>query len=254
MKVCIIIPMYNEEHIARKNLETILSYTRKPSPETTVVIINDCSRDNTEAIVQQVIAEQPDDHLRLISHTTNRGYGAANRTGSQYAIEHGYDYVLFMDSDLTNHPKYLAHFYRLMESGYDYIKASRYIPGGKMEGVPWSKQVISRLGNLVASRLFGLPLHDCTNGFRAVKTDILRGLRLTEDKFALIMEELYQAKGAARTFAEVPYILTARLQPENPSSFTYRPSVFWVYLKYAMKSFLNISPRRKPIEHDRKEL
>ena len=242
MKVCIVIPLYNEEAGARRNLETILAYTRRLPAPTIVLAVNDCSTDGTADLVIKLIAEQPDEHLRLVSHSANLGYGAANMTGAQYALEQGCDYALFMDSDLTNHPQTLAAFYAPMQQGIDYIKASRYIPGGGMEGVPWLRQMISRAGNTVARMLFGLPLHDCTNGFRAVHARVLRQLRLREKKFALIVEELYQAKFFARTFAEIPAVLTSRGSGEKPSSFTYPPAVFLAYLKYALKAFCRIKP------------
>jgi glycosyltransferase involved in cell wall biosynthesis len=243
MKVCIVVPMFNEAAGARRNLETILSYTRKLPPPTQVVVVNDCSTDTTEEIVTQLMAEQPDGHLQLVSHAANAGYGAANVTGARFALEHGCDYALFMDSDLTNHPKTLADFYGPMQHGIDYIKASRYVRGGGMAGVPCLRQAISRAGNAVARLLFGLPIHDCTNGFRAVHARVLRQLHLQEKKFALIVEELYQAKFLASTFAEVPVVLTARQGQDKPSSFTYPPSVFWIYFKYALKAFLQIRPK-----------
>ena len=114
MKVCIVIPMYNEARIAKHSLKTILSYTRMLPPVTTILVVNDYSKDNTEEIVREVITMQPDDHLQIISHTVNQGYGGANRTGARFAIDRGYDYVLYMDSDLTNDPKYLRDFYTKM--------------------------------------------------------------------------------------------------------------------------------------------
>lgn len=242
MKVCIVIPMYNEESIAEHSLETISHYTRQLPPQVTILVVNDCSTDKTEAIVKQLISQQSDKHIQLVSHKQNKGYGGANRTGIQYAIDHNYDYVLFMDSDLTNDPKYLAAFYVKMEEGYDYIKASRYIPGGAMQGVPKWRATISVLGNHIARLLFDLPIHDCTNGFRAGKVDIYKKVKLHEDKFAVIVEELYQVKFIANSFCEVAYILTARTEIEGLSSFVYKPSVFKDYLKYAVKSFLHITP------------
>ncbi|MCK5218286.1 glycosyltransferase family 2 protein [bacterium] len=232
MKVCIIIPMYNEEHIARKSLETILPYTRKLPPRTKVVVINDCSRDNTEAIVKQVITEQPDDHLGLISHTTNRGYGAANRTGSQYAIEHGYDYVIFMDSDLTNHPKYLTDFYQKMEAGYDYIKATRYSQGGGFEGVPRKRVFVSKWGNRIGQCITGLPITDITNGFRAVKTEVLRNITLQENHFSIIVEELMKARKYTKKMGEIPNILGNRSDQAKDTAFQYNLNTYWKYFKY----------------------
>jgi hypothetical protein len=103
---------------------------------------------------------------------------------------------------------------------------------------------ISVIGNKIASWLMRLPLSDCTNGFRAVKVDILSKMPLAEPGFAVIMEELYHAKYLAKTFCEIPYILTSRDQGKSFSKFTYRPKDFWEYIKYALKAALGIRPRQ----------
>src|SRR3989338_6316055 len=131
LKVCIVIPMYNEEGHARRSLETILPYVRTLQHPTTVLVVNDGSQDRTALIVNEYIRKLDSaDLLTMVSHVRNQGYGAALRTGMRYAIDYGYDWALFMDSDLTNHPKYLPPFYSKMSEGCEYIKATRYREGG----------------------------------------------------------------------------------------------------------------------------
>lgn len=238
MRICILIPVFNEEAVIEESVETILSYAERLPCETHLFIVNDGSTDRTEAILTGLMERKADSGLKVIRHESNQGYGAALRTGIQHAVEHGYDYVLFMDSDLTNHPRYLERFYKKMEEGCDYIKATRYAKGGGVEGVPLGKRIISATGNFIAKILFGLPLTDFTNGFRAVKTDILRKMNLTEKGFVIIMEELYQAKGLARSFCDVPYVLTSRGQGKGQTHFSYSPRVCLQYFSYAVKSFL----------------
>jgi len=238
MRACIVIPMYNEEEIAKNSIETIISYTRKLPPVITVVVVNDGSQDATESIVMQVAKELKDGELRLISHRENHGYGAALATGTQFAIDNNYDYALFMDSDLTNHPKYLQRFYEKMVDGYDYIKATRYGKDCAAVGVPLQHRVLSAVGNKLAQGLYGLPLTDLTNGFRAVKVDILKEMNLCEPGFSIIMEELYYAKCLAKSFCNIPYVLTSRDDHQGKSKFSYGPRTYCQYLKYALKSFL----------------
>lgn len=238
MRVCIVIPMYNEEGIARHSIETIISYARKLPPTITVLVINDGSKDATGNIVKQLIAESENEDLHLVSHSVNQGYGAALITGIHYACDNNYEYVLFMDSDLTNHPKYLQGFYEKMADGYDYIKATRYARGGATVGVPLQYRILSAVGNLLARFLYGLPLTDLTNGFRAVKVDILKQINLSESGFSIIMEELYYAKYFAQSFCDVPYVLTSRFDGQGKSKFSYGPRTYFRYLKYPVNSFL----------------
>ncbi|KKQ78585.1 MAG: Glycosyl transferase family 2 protein [Parcubacteria group bacterium GW2011_GWC2_38_7] len=156
IKVCIVVPMFNEERIARISTETIIQYTKALPPTATLLVVNDGSRDKTEDIIKTIAAQYQPKDFTVLSHATNRGYGAALKTGIRYAVDNKYDYVLFMDSDLTNHPKYLHVFYEKMIEGWDYIKASRYAKGGRVEGVPWLHRVISIVGNHIARHLYGL--------------------------------------------------------------------------------------------------
>ena len=231
--------MYNEEAIARVNTEIILSYTDKLPPVVTVLVVNDGSQDATGRILEELLEHYHSEELRLISHSNNRGYGAALQTGIKFATDNNYDYTIFMDSDLTNHPRYLERFYKKMEEGWDYIKATRYSKGGGVEGVPWSHRIMSLVGNYIAGFLYGLPLTDFTNGFRAVKTNVLKQINYTENGFVIIMEELYHAKLLTKSFCEIPYILTSRKGNQGQSHFSYGPRVCLQYLKYAIKSFLH---------------
>jgi glycosyltransferase involved in cell wall biosynthesis len=230
--------MYNEEAIARVNTEIILSYTNRLPPVVTVLVVNDGSQDATEQIIKELLRNYDNEQLHLISHSNNKGYGAALQTGIKFASENNYDYTIFMDSDLTNHPKYLESFYEKMQEGWDYIKATRYSKGGAVEGVPWDHRIMSTVGNYIAGLLYGLPLTDYTNGFRAVKTNILKQINYTENSFVIIMEELYHAKSLTKSFCEIPYILTSRTDEQGQSHFSYGPGVCVRYLKYAIKSFL----------------
>lgn len=236
MKICVIVPMYNEQHIAKFSLTTIMGYVRQLPDAFTVVVINDGSKDNTGGILREMLLEYTPDQYRIITHLVNKGYGAALKTGISFAVENNYDYVFFMDSDLTNHPKYIEKFYEKMIQGYDYIKASRYIYGGGMSGVPWQRRIISLIGNKIAKMLFDIPLNDLTNGFRAVKTSILSKINLTENSFAIIMQELCLVKPFVHSYAEIPYILTSRNKNFGRSKFTYDFKIYFSYLKYAIES------------------
>lgn len=230
--------MYNEEAIAKVNTEIILSFTSKLPPAVTVLVVNDGSQDATGNIIEELLGNYNSKQLCLISHSDNRGYGAALRTGIKFASDNNYDYTIFMDSDLTNHPRYLESFYEKINEGWDYIKATRYSKGGGVTGVPWGHKIMSLVGNYIAKLMYGLPLTDFTNGFRAVKTNILKQINYTENGFVIIMEELYHAKFLTKSFCEIPYILTSRKDNQGQSHFSYGPRVCMQYLKYAIKSFL----------------
>lgn len=225
--------MYNEERMAHACLSSVLPYVRD-LPDTKVVIVDDGSTDGTLQGLEPFCRDHTD-VLDVVRHEHNKGYGAALCSGVAYAREHGFDAVMFMDSDLTNHPKYLRALYDKLHEGYEYVKATRYAQGGGTEGVPWKARVFSRLGNIVARLLFGVPLSDCTNGFRAARVSLFDDVSLQEKGFAIIMEELYHIASKRPRYAEVPYVLTSRQEGQGTSSFAYTPQTIKLYLSYALK-------------------
>jgi dolichol-phosphate mannosyltransferase len=244
----VVIPMYNEEVGAELCVRAVAHVLEAMGNRSALIAINDGSRDGTLDILRALAHGVP--KLSIVDHGRNQGYGAALKTGAREAARLGYDYVLFMDSDLTNDPAYLPAFVALMQQGFDVIKASRYIPGGGADGIPAWRVAFSVLGNRVARLLFRLPLRDCTNGYRALRTAILTRMELQERGFPIIMEELYHARWLAKRFAEVPIRLTSRKAGQRVSSFSYNYRTLYSYLKYPVLSFLNIRPRSLHSQRD----
>jgi len=240
---CVIIPMYNEEAGAEACVAAVCATLDKLPNRSALCAIDDGSRDRTGEILARLAAAHP--KLSVATHPVNRGYGSALRTGISHAAQNGFDYALFMDSDLTNDPADIPRFLAEMRRGADVIKASRFAGGSGMQGVPFRRAVVSRLGNRVARLLFGVSVRDCTNGFRAVRVSLLARTNLRENGFAIIVEELYQLKFLARSYAEVPVILTSRRQGLRPTSFSYTPAIFWKYFRYALKARLGIRPEQE---------
>ena len=211
------------------------------------MVVNDGSSDRTGEILNRSATDVAT--LTVVHHQSNAGYGAALRTGARKAAADGYEYALFMDSDLTNDPADIPKFVARMQQGFDVIKASRYTSGGGMQDVPWKRRVISRTGDTVARALFGMGIRDCTNGFRAVRTSVLTQMNLRENGFSIIMEELYQCKFLAHSYCEVPVLLTNRSGKQRPTSFSYKPETFLKYFKFALKAFLGVKPalKREPL-------
>jgi len=230
--------MYNEEVGAARCIAAVSSVLQQQNVRCELVVVEDGSNDGTKRILEALTPSYS--NLRVLYHPHNRGYGRALLTGAEYAADAGFTYVLFMDSDLTNDPADIPKFLDQMKGSVDVIKATRYSDGGQVRGVPLFRVLISRIGNLIAGALFRLPLYDCTNGFRAVKVELLSRIRIQENNFSVIMEELYRLKPLAQTYARVPVTLTNRAAELRGTSFRYRPSIFVDYLKYPLRSFLGV--------------
>ncbi len=240
--LAIVIPMFNEEAGAARCVAEVTAILAKLGRRCRLIVVEDGSRDRTVEVLEQA---RRDVDFTLIRHDGNRGYATALRTGAAEARRLGYDYVLFMDSDLTNPPAHIVHFLPAIDSGADVIKACRYCSGGRVEGVPWWRYIISRMGNLLVTPLFGVGVRDATNGFRCLRTEVFLSLPYTERGFAGIMEELYWAKRRGCTFANVATTLYNRSQDLRRSSFSYKPATFYKYLRYAVKAALISAPAEK---------
>ena len=227
---CVVIPMFNEEAGAVRCVEAVSRALHGLDEDSRLIVVQDGSQDRTGLILESLAKKW--DRLFVVTHKKNMGYGKALVTGTRAAENLGAEYILFMDSDLTNDPVDIPKFVAEMKKGTDVIKATRYSLGGGVNNVPWYRVFISKYGNLLARSLMKLPISDPTNGFRAVKTKLLSKAAFKEKGFSVIMEELYFLKINSAFFAEVPVILTNRTHATKVSSFSYKPVVFWNYLKF----------------------
>ena len=231
-----VVPVFNEESGIERSCQAIVSVAERYPGKSVVIAVDDGSSDASAAVLDGL--EHAMELLVLCKHETNSGYGAALRTGALQAAALGFEYVAFIDSDLTNPPEDLLKIGKLAREGHTYIKGSRFVAGGGMESVPSWRQALSNGGNAVARRLFGIQLRDITNGFRAVRTDLFLSWPLTERGFPIIMEELDCALQTGVLPVEFPTILTARTEDLRSSAFTYSTKTIYSYLRYPMHAQL----------------
>jgi len=230
---CVVLPVYNESECIEQCVKEIAAHLLNIDTKTGIVAVDDGSTDNSLQILRELQNECP--NLIVHSHECNVGYGAANRTASKIASELKFDYALVMDADGTQAVEFIDRFLEPMQKGVEFIKGTRYAKGGRVEGVHWKRVLVSRVGNKLAQWLMHVPLTDFTNGFRAIKADIWGQLATTERGFAMLIEEVYLAKRLGISFAEVPYVLTARQEDSSQSKFTYSLSVYKRYAQYLLK-------------------
>lgn len=227
----VIIPMYNEQESVLRCVSTINEFLESLPYKSRIVVVNDKSCDDTPQILEEMKNKYP--RLIVCHHAKNIGYGGANVTGTREAHSLGLKYSVFMDADLTQNVKYLYGFLVEMLKDVDMIKATRYSGGGGVNGVPGRRWIVSYVGNSIARHLLRLKLTDYTNGFRAIKTELLVKNEFEEQGFAYLIEEVIKISKTAKTFANVPYVLTVR--NDGNSKFLYSYRVYWSYLKWLFK-------------------
>lgn len=226
---CVVLPCFNEETVLEKQISAISTVLERIPTRTAIIAVDDGSTDGTRKILGNL--RNTYQKLLVEIRTQNGGYGGANRTGFAAAIREGFDYCLVMDADGTQDPIFIEAFLNKMSEGVDFIKATRYIAGSRVIGVDWRRKWISAVGNTIARIILRTPLTDYTNGFRAIKTSLLKNIETRERGFSMLVEEVVMAKALGAKFAEVPYELTVRCENGSESKFTYNAKVYMGYLK-----------------------
>jgi dolichol-phosphate mannosyltransferase len=170
-RVCMVIPTYNEA----ENLAWIVGRLRRAEPGIDVLVVDDGSPDGTGRIAEELAAE--DQQVRVVHRSEKAGLGAAYLHGFAVALDRGYDVVGEMDADGSHQPEQL---HRLLTAlrGADLVIGARYVPGGSVVNWPFSRQLLSRGGNVYVRLLLGMPVHDATAGYRLFRAETLRSIDL----------------------------------------------------------------------------
>jgi len=206
MKALIIIPTYNEVDNLRPLLQEIFAQT----PECDVLIVDDNSSDGTGKLADEIHAERP--AVQVIHRPGKMGLGTAYITGFKYALAHDYDAVFEMDADFSHDPRYLPAFLKAIEEA-DLVIGSRYIRGGNTPGWSPLRRLISGSGNIFARIMLGIPVRDCTGGFRCYRTHVLRNIDLNtiqSEGYAFQVELTYQIFKHGFRITEIPIVFTDR--------------------------------------------
>jgi dolichol-phosphate mannosyltransferase len=206
LKTLIIIPTYNEHENLPLLLQTIASY----APETDILIVDDNSPDGTGDLAEG-LSEQ-NKHIHVLHRAGKLGLGTAYIAGFQYSIAQGYDAAFEMDADFSHDPRYLPDMLQAIEHA-DLVIGSRYISGGATPTWSLKRRIISGGGNMFARFVLGIPIHDCTGGFRCYRRHVLESIELDavlSRGYAFQIELTYRVLRAGFKISEVPIIFMDR--------------------------------------------
>lgn len=190
--IWIVIPAYNEEQSIGNVLE---EFSHR---DYSVVVVDDCSSDGTT----RVASGYP---VVLLKHMINLGQGAALQTGFDYLLQKtNAKFVITFDSDGQHNVNDIPNIVGLLESGeYDVVLGSRFLNTNKVDGMPFMKLVILKLGLLFTRVTTGLMITDTHNGLRGFSINALRMIRITQNRMAHASEILSQIAKRRLRFCEV---------------------------------------------------
>ena len=177
----IIVPVYNEEATIHLILDKIKKVNLNHNGKIELILINDCSQDNSAEKIKLYIEENNDLNIKYFEHLVNKGKGAALHTGIQNATG---NYIIIQDADLEYDPnEYNILLNPLLEGRADVVYGSRFI-GGKPHRVLFFWHTI---GNMVLTFLCNaftnLNLTDMETCYKVFKSEILKPLVLNEKRF-----------------------------------------------------------------------
>lgn len=214
MKALVIIPAYNEG----KNLVKLLDKLKEDCPEYDVVVVNDCSSDNTLYVCKKW-------GIHVIDLPVNLGIGGAVQTGYRYAQYKGYDAAVQVDGDGQHDPKYIHMLFAELEKGANLSIGSRFIAG---EGFQSSR--VRRFGIRYFSTLIylftGQRIKDPTSGFRACDHKAINLFAVDYPRDYPEPESIVNAAKHKLKVSEVPVIMNRR--EEGKSSITSTKSLYYM--------------------------
>jgi dolichol-phosphate mannosyltransferase len=215
MRPLVVIPTYNES----ENIERMLRRIHECLPGAGVLVVDDGSPDGTGDLVKTLAAELPDVHL--LSRAAKSGLGSAYRAGFTWGLERGYDACIEIDADFSHDPAALPSLVAPLEGSFDVAIGSRYVEGGSIPNWAWHRHLLSRGGNIYASKVLGLGVSDSTAGYRAYSAGILRRLdleRIRAEGYGFQIEMTYRARQHGAAITEVPISFVDRAAGESKMS------------------------------------
>lgn len=160
MKVCLIIPSYNEG----ENILRVYKDIKENAGCFDYIFINDCSTDNSKEIFDN-------NQINVINLPVNLGLTGAVQTGYKYAYEHGYDCAVQFDGDGQHKAIYLKKLVHEIEVGFDIVIGSRFVEIKK----PWSLRMIgSRIISWCIFFKTGKRINDPTSGLRMLNRKMMK--------------------------------------------------------------------------------
>jgi len=234
-KTLIIIPTYNEAD----NIKGIISKVINLNvPDLAILVVDDNSPDETGKIVAKISAK--DSRIRLIQREGKLGLGTAYVAGFKYAIKEKFDYIFEIDADFSHDPDEIPKFLEKAES-YDLIIGSRYIAGVNVVNWPLSRLLLSLGANWYTRIITGLPVYDCTGGYRCFRRAVLESIDLDEihsDGYSFQIEMTFKVWKKNFRILELPIVFTDRVKGNSKMTRKIMREAAWVVWKLRFLSLV----------------
>jgi dolichol-phosphate mannosyltransferase len=211
----VVVPTYNEA----LNIERLVAEVLGQGPQFDVLVVDDGSPDGTGDLVAGMAALTP--RVQLLRRSGKLGLGTAYLAGFREGLRQGYRFLCEMDADFSHQPRYLPVLLAVAERAADVAIGSRNVPGGRVENWSLARKLISRGGSLYARTLLGMPVRDCTGGYKCFRASVLQQLDLGSigsNGYAFQVELNYRCHQAGFRIHELPIIFPDRVAGQSKMS------------------------------------
>lgn len=200
MMLSVVIPAHDEEASITTTVDTLVDALEAEGIDHEVLVVDDHSKDGTGELVAQIAERRPT--VRCVRNEERGGFGFAVRCGLE---QYRGDAVAVMMADLSDSPRDLVTYWRLLEQGFECAFGSRFMPGGSTDGYPRFKLLLNRVVNLGIRVLFRHGYNDTTNAFKAYRREVIDNIQpLLSNHFNLTVEIPLKAMVRGHTYAVVP--------------------------------------------------
>jgi dolichol-phosphate mannosyltransferase len=228
--VAIILPTYCEA----ENIADIIEAIEDLQLDSTILVVNDSSPDETKSIVSKL--REKNKKILLLERPCKLGLGTAITDGFRFllSLPKPPRYIITMDADYSHNPKDIPRFLQLAEKGCELVIGSRYCQEGQVKGWGSSRILISKVANKLTGMIINLQLNDFTSGFRCYsKRYLTKALpQLHSETYEIQIETLRQAKLQNSRIGQIPIVFENRKKGKSKLSLTEISAFF----KYIMKT------------------
>jgi dolichol-phosphate mannosyltransferase len=231
----IVIPVFNEG----KNILNVMD-ALAASVHTSFRVLICYDHDNDDTLDALKFYQNPNVEIVLVKNRWQGPHGAVVTgfaSGSAPA-------VLVFPADDTYNAEIIDRMFRVFREGSDVVVASRFMPGGRMEGCPWLKAFLVRVASFTLCHFARLPAHDATNGLRLFSRRLLNLVQIESFQgFTYSIELLVKCQRLGWNIGEVPALWFQRTVGES-----HFHVVKWLpaYLRWYFYAFATTYLRRGP--------